>query len=164
MDQIIKILTIVIIIILIAAFIRGFFIYVSLISAYSMFPTLKPGYRVLTLKTRSFSKIQRGDILVFYSGELGERVIKRVIGLPGDYVEILEGDNLLINGEKHPEPYVVHAGGVTGTYSVPKDSYFFLGDNRVRSKDSRHFKEPYIQKKDIKGKAVFCLNPPHRLV
>jgi signal peptidase I len=84
-----------------------------------------------------FGGPQRGDIVVFRSpGDRNKDFIKRVIGLPGERVKIVDG-NVLINGTRLPEPYIVHHA--TYDFSekiVPSDSYFVLGDNRPNSSDS----------------------------
>lgn len=146
-----------------ALFVRRFILYVALVSSYSMLPSLKPGYKILATYVYRFDKIKRGDILVFYSQELREMMIKRVIGLPGDSVEIFADGAVLINGVKLCEPYVHYVGDLTGSYQVPDQRYFLLGDNRAISQDSRHWRQPYIPKRDIRGKVVLCLYPLHRL-
>ncbi len=85
--------------------------------------------------------------------------VKRVIGLPGDEVDI-KNNNVYVNGEKLDEPY---AKGITTTrgmnfpMTVPKDSVFVLGDNREHSSDSRMI--GFIDYKKIKGKAVLRIYP-----
>lgn len=66
-------------------------------------------------------------------------MIKRLIGLPGDFVQINKDGSLYINGSKEEEPYIKDKGGGDGTYTVPIDRYFLLGDNRSASNDSRHW-------------------------
>jgi signal peptidase I len=84
-----------------------------------------------------FGGPQRGDIVVFRSpGDPNKDFIKRVIGLPGERVRIVDGD-VSINGTKLPEPYIVHhATYDLSERTVPSDSYFVLGDNRPNSSDS----------------------------
>lgn len=102
--------------------------------------------------------IKRGDIIVFYSDELKETLIKRVIGLPGDHIVIHDGI-VNINGNDIKEDYVKNNARYNGTFDVPEDKFFFLGDNRPDSWDSRRWKNPYIDKSNIKGKAVFRFYP-----
>lgn len=96
---------------------------------------------------------QRGDIVIFYSDEKGEYMCKRIIGLPNETVDVIDG-YAYINGTRLAEPYLTEtymAGKSFGSYSVPEDCYFLLGDNRDDSLDSRFWKEPYISKRKIIG-------------
>ena len=102
--------------------------------------------------------MQRGDIVVFDSDELNETVIKRLIGLPGDTIKI-DGTAVYVNGKKLDEPYVEYPLESYGTYKVPEGKYFFLGDNRANSNDSRFWKDPYIDADKIQGKAQIKIYP-----
>jgi signal peptidase I len=110
--------------------------------------------------------IRRGDILVFKYPEEPERdFIKRVIGLPGDVVE-LRAKKVYVNGQPTDEPYVHYltpagsGGEVTsadvretyGPVTVPADQYFVMGDNRDNSQDSRYW--GYLPRDHVKGKAL----------
>ncbi|GMR04337.1 MAG: signal peptidase I [Thermodesulfobacteriota bacterium] len=122
------------------------------------------GVPVPFFETRLFSvwgNIKRGDIIVFrFPGDRSKDYIKRVIGLPGDTVEIRDRV-IYINGKKMDDPYGVHKGwpyGVDsergdyfGPYTVPAGHVFAMGDNRERSFDSRFWGPVPIS--DIKGKA-----------
>lgn len=141
----------------IALTVRKFLFFVTLVSSYSMYPALKPQGRVLTLRIYDFGKIKRGDILVFYSKEFKQTMIKRVIGLPEDLVEIREDGSVWVNQNKLEESYVQYGGGSAGTYRVPRQEYFLLGDNRAQSRDSRHWKSTTIPAKDITGKVIYNL-------
>lgn len=113
------------------------FVKVYRIQGTSMNPTLEQGEYVFCLKT---NKIERGDIIAFTGRD--SFVIKRVIGLPGDIVDISEDGTVSINGTPLSEDYITNkAKGdveIPLPYTVPKNSYFVLGDNRVDSLDSRH--------------------------
>lgn len=104
----------------------------------SMEPNFYQGQRVMVLKAAYwFGAPQRGDVVVFQAPDgSNEEWIKRIIGVPGDTVEIVRGA-VYVNGEKLNETYVKRSF----TYSMPKevvpaDNYFFLGDNRDVSNDS----------------------------
>lgn len=129
----------------------------------SMFPTIKVGDNIFVTKIYNFKNIKRGDIIVFDSKELGEPLIKRVIGLPGETVDVKRDGTVWVNNTQISEPYVKNNGGKTGTYTVPEGEYFFLGDNRSDSLDGRYWKNSFISKKDILGKAQIIAYPFNRL-
>lgn len=153
-----------IIIALLFTFLINRFVFFNiLVPTESMYPTIKPGDRIVVTKIYNMNNLKRGDCIVFYSKELGDTLIKRLIGLPNDNVEIKANGEVYINGNKTDETYVVYNGGKTGlTFKVPEDQYFFLGDNRGNSKDSRYWSNPFISKDDIKGKARFIMYPFNR--
>ena len=126
-----------------------------------MISTIMPGDRLYVNKIFSIKNVERGDILVFKSEEIEKTLVKRLIGLPGDKIEINSVGEIYINGEKLDEPYAVKSTGEQPeqTFNVPEDCYFFLGDNRPSSQDARSWKEPYINKKYIQGEALFRLFP-----
>jgi signal peptidase I len=124
-----------------------------------MYPTIKIGDRITVTRVYDKSKLKRGDIVVFYSYELKDRLIKRLIGLPGDEIDIKDNGQVFINGNKIEEPYVVYKEELGKQFKVPQDKYFFLGDNRADSRDARRWNNPYIDSKDIQGKAQFVIYP-----
>lgn len=146
-----------------ALLVRRYLFFVTKVSSLSMYPLIKPKQRLLTKYLHSFKNVKRGDIIVFYSYELKQDLIKRVIGLPGDVVDIRKEGTVYLNQKKLDESYVENPGGSSGIFTVPKGKYFMLGDNRAFSKDSRHFKDPYISQKDIIGKAILSLYPIQRV-
>src|SRR5580700_1843330 len=107
----------------------------------SMAPLLSDQERIFINKfVYRFETIQRGDVVVFwYPLDHSKSFIKRVVGLPGDQVEIRHG-SVYINGLRLAEPYVppqfVDFAGY-GPMRVPSDEYFVMGDHRVSSNDSR---------------------------
>lgn len=109
-----------------------------------------------------FSEPERGDIVIFkYPDNEEENYVKRVIGLPGETVEILDG-KVYINQSSEPleEPYLsVVMQDSFGPYVVPEGSYFMLGDNRNVSKDSRYWKNTYVTKDQLIAKAWFRYSP-----
>lgn len=142
----------------IAILINKFVIFKVYIPTESMVPTLNVEDRLLVTRLYNLEKIQRGDILVFYSDELQESLIKRVIGLPGDVVTIKEGA-VYVNQKLLDEPYIGEADKFNGSYEVPEGKYFFLGDNRLWSKDSRYWEDPYVDGSKIEGKAQIKVYP-----
>lgn len=109
-----------------------------------------------------FDDPERFDIVVFkYPDDESQLFVKRVIGLPGETVEIKDG-KVYINGSETPLDDSFTPETPTGDYSpyvVPEGSYFMLGDNRNHSGDSRFWKQPYVEKEKIVGKAIFRYFP-----
>ena len=105
-----------------------------------------------------FDDPERFDIVVFkYPDDESQLFVKRVIGLPGETVEIKDG-KVYINGSETPldDSFTPETPtGDYGPYVVPEGSYFMLGDNRNHSGDSRFWKQPYVEKEKIVGKAIF---------
>lgn len=149
--------------VIIALVIYKFMFFVISVPSGSMYPTIKPKDRIITTRIYNFNKIKRGDILVFYSDELEETLVKRVIGLPNDLVEVKEDGSVFINNKKIDESYVIYPDNRSGKFKVPSGQYLFLGDNRSHSFDSRSWKEPFISVKKIKGKAGFIILPFNRI-
>ena len=123
------------------------------VHAHSMWPTLRAGQLVFTRSVRDARRIRHGDIAVLQSAELGQRVVKRVLGLPGDRL-VLGSGGLVRNGERLIEPYVVHAGGASGSWRVPEDHCFVLGDNRAASSDSRSWRQPFAPLETVVGRVL----------
>lgn len=129
-----------------------------------MLPNLQNGNRLVVSK---LSELQRFDVIVFHAPDSSEKYIKRIIGLPGDTIE-MKDDTLYVNGKAYHEPYLeklkdqkLEGMLLTGDFTlseivgkkvVPEGYVFVLGDNRLVSKDSRHF--GLLPIKEIVGKAV----------
>ncbi len=143
---------------IIAFLINKFVLFKVLIPSESMVPTLNVGDRLFVTRIYNLDRLERGDIIVFYSEELQEDLIKRLIGLPGDKIEI-ENGVVSVNGEVLQEDYIGAQDNYNGVYEVPEGKYFFLGDNRLYSKDSRYWINPYIDGEDITGKAQIKVYP-----
>ena len=110
---------------------------------------------------------ERFDIVIFkYPDDESQLFIKRVIGLPGETVEIKDG-KVYIDGSETPldDSFIPETmKGSFGPYQVPEDCYFMLGDNRNNSKDSRYWKNTYVRFDQIVGKAVIRYYPSIKLV
>jgi len=127
----------------------------------SMLPLLKNHERIVVNKIAyHVESIQRGDIIVFrYPLDPAQSFIKRVIGLPGDWVNIKDGQ-VYVNGKRLSEPYVLPAYLDTESYSpihVAPNQFYVLGDHRDFSNDSREWGT--VARKYIYGKAVFAYWP-----
>ena len=109
---------------------------------------------------------ERGDIVIFrYPDNEKVYYVKRVIGLPGETVEVKDG-KVYINGSDTPldEPYLPEPmEGSYGPYEVPEGCYFCLGDNRLNSKDSRDLSVGFVSEDQIVGKVFFRLYPFHEI-
>jgi signal peptidase I len=124
----------------------------------SMEPTLSNGDIVLLTKTTRF---EHGDLCGFtWNNKL---LIKRVIGLPGDWIEIDTDGTIYLNGDKLEEPYVEHKAlgecDLEFPFQVPQEQYFVVGDMRESSIDSRNTVIGCIPKEQIVGKVFFRIWP-----
>lgn len=151
--KIIKSLLPYVIIIVVVVVIRSFLVTPVRVNGSSMYPTLKGGEIMLLNK---LGKIDRFDIVVLKLDNGEDNLIKRVIGMPGESVEIKD-NKIYVNDKVLEESF-----GVGVTYNIDKvtlknDEYFVLGDNRIISMDSRVFGT--INKKEIKGTTNFVLYP-----
>jgi signal peptidase I len=133
----------------------------------SMMPGMTDQERIFINKYEyklSADAIQRGDLVVFHFPlDESQSYIKRVIGLPGDTVEI-EAGQVFVNGQKLDEPYVpwdYRDGNSYRKELVPPDHYFVLGDHRNSSSDSRMW--GFVERDEIYGKAVFVYWPLDRI-
>ena len=138
----------------------------TIVFEHSMEDTLHPeDYVFLAKKAYVFGEVEYGDIVVFESKLMDERLrpkslIKRVVGLPGDIIEI-KNENVYRNGERLDEPYT--KDGVTpgdlGPVTVPEETLFVLGDNRIVSMDSRVSSVGFVSFDTVSGKVIFRLFP-----
>jgi signal peptidase I len=133
----------------------------------SMMPSLTDQERIFINKfvyRLGLDEVQRGDTVVFwFPGDPSKSYIKRVIGLPGDRVEIVAGV-VHVNGRALEEPYVPEEYRDLGTYPavlVPEDRFYVLGDHRSSSNDSRNWGP--VPREAIYGKAVFVYWPLEKL-
>lgn len=155
---ILEIVEIVIIAIALSWVIRTFVIEARFIPSGSMLPTIQLGDKIMVDKFfyKTFGSVSYGDLIVFHPPESvhsADDFIKRVIGLPGDTIEI-QGHQLFRNGTAVEEPYVAERMmGSYGPITVPEDSLFVLGDNRNASDDSRIW--GFLPMENVAGKALF---------
>ena len=179
----------IIIAIVIAFVLRSFVVQVFYIPSSSMDPTLQINDRIAVEKvTYRFRDVQRGDVVVFDSGEpvIGETApfivrtvrgfgqilgvvptsardyVKRVIAIGGDELAIVDG-TVFLNGIAQDEPYVVYRDNDTfGPVTVADGELFFLGDNRPNSADSRRSLGA-VPEERVVGRAAVIIWPPGRL-
>jgi len=164
--------------VVIALVVRTFLFTTFWIPSGSMEPTLMGEGRrdrvVVNRLAYRWGEPGRGDIIVFkvpegegsitIDGQEVKDLIKRVIGLPGETVELRDGE-VFIDGEKLDEPYLPE-GTVTlapgpdrDTFVVPEDEVFVMGDNRGASRDARYWQHPSVPEDDIVGKAFVRIWP-----
>jgi signal peptidase I len=155
--------------IILALGIRTFVAEARYIPSGSMEPTLEINDRLVVEKiSYYFNPPQRGDIVVFWppenlfpEGKRRDAFIKRIIGLPGDSVEIT-GGQVFLNGDPLEEDYIKAEPNYTwGPETVPEGSYLVLGDNRNSSYDSHSW--GFVPAENIIGKAVVRFWPPSRV-
>lgn len=146
-----------------AIIITTFLIVNARVPSGSMENTVMTGDRLIANRlSYIFKEPERFDIVVFkFPDDESKLYIKRIIGLPGDTVEI-RNNEIYINGSDVP----LEDGFVKGqmdtndaVYEVPEDSYFMMGDNRNNSSDSRYWNEKFVNEKKILGKAIFKYFP-----
>lgn len=153
---------------LFALFIDSVLIVNAMVPSASMEPTVMTGDRLFGNRLAYLnSDIERGDIVIFkFPDNEDELFIKRVIGMPGETIEMVDG-KIYIDGSPSPlyEPYItVELMGNYGPVTVPQGAYFMLGDNRNISADSRYWKQPFVYKKKILGKAMLQYWPHISLI
>lgn len=148
-------------IILLVVLLRTFIITPVRVDGKSMNPTLENGQILLLEKINSNYK--RFDIVVINYEENGqtEKLIKRIIGLPGEHISY-RNNTLYVNNKKVEEPFFHFETpdfdiATLGSYNIPEDSYFVVGDNRINSNDSRYL--GFMKKDQIIGKIVFSVFP-----
>lgn len=159
-------------VVIVAILMRLFFFAPVLVDGHSMEPTLHDLNKVIVSQiSYTFNEPKRFDIVVFKSPTEDRYYVKRIIGLPNETLFYLN-DQLYIDGQYIEEPFLdqtkedLTEGNLTenfqlmdkiGQQTIPEDHVFVMGDNRLFSKDSRHFGT--IPIKDIYGKGLFVYWP-----
>lgn len=145
-----------IIIIVVVVIIRTFLVTPAIVDGASMDYTLEDGQLVIVNKiVYKTSEVDRFDIVVLNNEQDGDKIIKRVIGLPNETIEY-NNNQLYVNGKLIEQHYVVK-DTEDFTVTTGEDEYFVLGDNRLVSKDSRMLGN--FKKEDIVGRVNFRLLP-----
>ena len=160
----IELLKVAVPVVLIVVLVRFFVAQPFIVSGASMQPTFATGqYLLVDELSYRFSPPERGDIIIFkYPKDLSQYFIKRIIGLPGETIDITPDAVFLVGTnnelEKLNEPYLTNKGnGLPMTIHLTSDEYFVMGDNRPDSSDSR-FWGP-LPTNDIVGRALLRLYP-----
>ncbi|MFQ6879619.1 MAG: signal peptidase I [Oscillospiraceae bacterium] len=142
--------------------ISNFLLPVLRIYGSSMTPTLVNGNVVVSVRNGDY---ERGDIIAFYYNN--KILVKRVIGLPGEWIDIDETGKVYINDELLEEPYLEETAlgecDIELPYQVPEGRYFVMGDHRSVSSDSRNSQVGCVSEEQIVGELVFRIWPLNEL-
>jgi signal peptidase I len=164
-DEILSWVKVIVSALLIAIVLRTFIFQLALVNQSSMEPTLYEGQMLVISKINYFvGDPQRGDIVVL-KDEIGNKLlIKRVIGLPGEEIQ-LKDDKIFINSkELNPDYINVPTKAINqDQWTLPQGEYFVLGDNRGHSRDSRAEDVGLVDREKIIGRAVFRIWPFNKL-
>lgn len=134
----------------------------TIINGHSMSPTLEAGDICLVNRLAyDLGTPERFDVVVFEREDTGQQNVKRVVGLPGDTLQIVSG-SVYIDGQRLEDPRigVLSLPGLAETpVTLGEDEYFLLGDNADSSEDSRFINIGNVRRQNIKGKVWFRLQP-----
>lgn len=154
--------------VIISLTVRTYIVEAVYIPSGSMIPTLQINDYLLIEKVTNPHNYQYGDIIVFnppdhQGSQEEERYIKRLIGKEGDTIQVKDGA-LYRNGQKVDEPYIKDKMDYDfGPVIVPKDKLLVLGDNRNNSFDSHKWKTPFVDDKEVYGKAILRIYPLNQI-
>lgn len=154
--------------VILAVILNSFVILSAIVPSVSMADTLEKGSLLVANRLAYLAASpERGDIIIFTHPEIDERhVVKRVIAVGGDTVEIREG-RVYLNRSDEPlsEPYVKeYSADDMEELAVPDGCLFVMGDNRQNSHDSRHLSYSFVREDDVEAKAVFTLLPKAKIL
>ena len=151
-------LFVVVVVAALAVLVSSFFVTVLKVTGDSMTPTMNTGEIVIAQNSTSF---EPGDLLAFYYNN--KVLVKRVIGSPGDWINIDDEGNVSVNGVALDEPYVTEKSldptDIEFPYQVPENRFFVLGDHRGASIDSRSSVVGCVTKEQLIGKIFFRVYP-----
>ena len=139
-----------------------YIIFFAYVPTTSMVPTIPKESVMLVSYLHGDKEVERGDVVVFWSEEYQEQMVKRVVGLPGEKIVLHQGE-LFIDDEPYEEPYVVNPDERSASFEVPEGAYLFLGDNRDNSEDARWWEDPYIEAEELVGKVRMVLWPLNKI-
>jgi signal peptidase I len=150
---------------IILSIINTFFVAIFVVDGISMEPNLHDKEFVLWQKKAVAKDLfVRGNVVVVnYPGDLKKKYVKRIVGMPGDRIDVYDG-KVYINKKLHKEEYLpLGLSSVPdGTWNLKSDQYFVMGDNRPNSNDSRYFGP--VESRFILGKAIAIVLPRFMMV
>ena len=158
----------IILVVFVIAFLLGHFVYINArVPSGSMEQTIMTGDRVFGNRLAYKNKEpERFDIVIFkYPDDPSQLFVKRVIGLPGETVNIVDG-KVYINDSEEPldDSFCSETPeGSFGPYTVPEDCYFMLGDNRNHSMDSRYWTNTFVEKDAIEAQVAVRYWPLNKM-
>lgn len=166
--ELMEYLKMIVFVVIVVLIVNNFLLINAKIPSPSMEQTIMTGDRIFGNRLAYvFEDPERFDIVVFkYPDNEKELYIKRIIGMPGETVEIRDG-KVYINDSLEPldDGFTSETPlGDYGPYTVPENSYFMLGDNRNHSSDSRFWNNPYVSEDKILGKAIIRYFPGIKLL
>jgi signal peptidase I len=151
-------LFVVIVVAALAVLVSSFFVTVLKVTGDSMTPTVNTGEIVIAENSASFNP---GDLIAFYYNN--KVLVKRVLGSPGDWINIDDEGNVYVNGVIIDEPYVTEKSleptDIEFPYQVPENRYFVLGDHRGASIDSRSSVVGCVTREQLIGKIILRVYP-----
>ncbi len=149
---------VVIVVAALAVLVSSFFVTVLKVTGDSMTPTMNTGEIVIAQNSSSF---EPGDLIAFYYNN--KVLVKRVLGSPGDWINIDGEGNVFVNGVVIEEPYVseksLDPSDIEFPYQVPENRYVVLGDHSCASIDSRSSVVGCVTREQLIGKIVFRVYP-----
>ncbi len=164
-NSIIELCVYVAIIVVCVAFVPKYVLQRTIVDGKSMMDTLKNGENLLVEKVSyHFTDPGRFDVIVFYphGRDSSDYYIKRVIGLPGETVQI-KGEDIYINDKKLEENFgkdpIMDPGIAEEPIKLGDDEFFVLGDNRTVSEDSRYEEVGPVKRENIEGRAILRIYP-----
>ena len=146
----------------IAFIVNNFIIVNAIVPTGSMEPTIITNDRIVAFRlSYIISNPQRFDIVVFERPDMDDLLIKRIVGMPGETIMVIDG-GIYIDGYRlyEDEQFIKEEfGGVAGPFVIGEGQFFVLGDHRNNSDDSRRWADPFVDQNMILGRAIFKYFP-----